>query len=103
MGKPPAIAYLKTSDALALKREFKGWAPRERDAKLSDLLDAISATNILYGGAAVLVNADFKRVALGYPNTAIGDTFLLLFTQGSWGLILVHRDIGPEEPVQFIF
>lgn len=105
LAEPPAIAYLKASDAMALskKGEFKGWAPEARDAKLSRLIDVINETPILYGAAAIVNNADFLRVASKHPDPKINDPFFFLFAQVLRGLIVAHRDLGPKEKVEFIF
>lgn len=77
------FAYLKASDAMALskKGEFRGWTPEARDAKPSHLIDVINETQILYGAAAIINNADFLRIASKHPDPKISDPFFFLFAQ----------------------
>ncbi|MGB8907603.1 MAG: hypothetical protein WCC84_02515 [Candidatus Cybelea sp.] len=103
LAEPPAISYLHTTDAMALKKDFKGWTEEERDAKLVRLIDVINDTDIIYGTAAVINNRDFQRVAMGHPDPRISDPSWFLFAQALRGLLITHRDLGPKDGVEFIF
>lgn len=103
LAEPPAIELLHTTDAMARKKDFKGWTEEARDAKLSKLIDVINDTDILYGAAAVINNRDFRRVAMDHPDPRISDPSWFLFAQVLRGLFLTHRDLGPKDNLEFIF
>jgi hypothetical protein len=103
LAEPPALEYLHTTDAMALKKQFRGWTEDARDAKLAKLIDVINNTDILYGAAAIINNQDFQRVATGHPDRRISDPFLFLFAQVLRGLLLAHRDLGPKDNLEFVF
>lgn len=56
----PRLGFYRTSDALALDGQFKGWSAEQRDARIEKLAALIPTANT-FGVAAHLSRLDFKE------------------------------------------
>lgn len=102
--EPPALEYLKMSNAFALKKQFKGWTEAERDAKIARLVDVITATPITYGTAVAMVNVDYLAEGKGaIDSTFMNDVFYYLFTNIMEMCLLHQQKEKIHEKVDFIF
>src|ERR1700686_4349470 len=99
----PAIPYFKMSNAFALTKEFKGWTPEDRDAKVDALVDVILGTGITYGVAIAMTNLDYVKVAKGATDSYLNAPQLFLFTSVIEACLIHQQHNGIHEKIEFIF
>jgi hypothetical protein len=100
---PPSIQYFKMTDAYALAREFEGWTTEARNKKVHALIDVITQTEILYGIAVALHNADYLGIAKDTIGMPFNDQFYFLFQSAIQQTFVYQFTAGITERVDFIF
>jgi hypothetical protein len=101
MAEEPALAYLKGKEANALDRNFKGWTPDERDAKIEKLIASIRKHDLIAISLAVNYR-DFNRI-LREPKGVFKNPYGIAFAHiAGWLMYSAHVKAEREE-IEMIF
>jgi Protein of unknown function (DUF3800) len=101
MREEPRLDYLKGKEANALDRNFKGWTPEQRDAKLEKLIAVIRKYDLIAISFAINYR-DFNRV-LREPKGVLKNPYGVAFAHVV-GWLMNSAQVKPErEEIELIF
>jgi len=98
-----AIAHLKMVEAFGLTGEFRGFSEKERDDKIYDLINVVNKYAALSAVCAIDGTAYQKLLAGGPAKTLDTPYFHACMTIMMQFVVGVRRNIGPANPIDFIF
>jgi len=98
----PEIKYLKMSEANALRGQFLGWSPEQRDQKLLRLFQLIRDTHSLSFEFTV-DTSDYLDMVTPYAPHALGSPYYSTTFGIISSLVRYLESRGVEEKVDFIF
>lgn len=99
-GRP--IAYLKMSEAKALRGEFRGWTRKQVRRKLARLVSVIHHFKPMSFHASVPRNADFERYKAAAPRGLVSPHFLCGFLTIS-GVARYFAEAPNECRIEYVF
>ncbi len=99
----PRLGYYRTSDALSLNGQFRGWTAHQRDARVLKLAKVVSDHKVM-GVAAHLYKSDFEEFFRSNFLPVYGDPYYLcaLYLISSTAEFLRANDFAPTK-LDFIF
>lgn len=100
--QPPAIAYLKMSDANALEGEFRGWNAKDRDEKLRGLARVIRHFEPRSIHASVSQSA-FRTIVAPVAPHGFSTPYSLCFPAMILPLAIRQANEGSKLTIDFIF
>lgn len=101
--KPPALPYLKMSQAKRLHDTFRGWSSADRDERIKQFTDVILAQKVMTANVFALYWDDFRRARDEHPEVADCHAYDMLFhgVMASVTRNLLKLDI--PQSVEFVF
>jgi len=102
LDKPPRLEYFKMKEAHALEGKFKGWSKRDRDARLTLLVNIIRE-HVLGSVSAVVRQTDFSDVLKGRIATPLDNPYWSMYHSIINSVFEWEIKNGIHEPVDFIF
>lgn len=102
LAEPPAISYLKMSEAQNRRDQFKGFSEKERNRKLHALADVV-AHHAPWGFHASVSTSDYRELIEPAAPFPIRTPYFLLFYAIVFGIARMHETLGITEPCDFVF
>ena len=100
--KPPAVKYFKMRECHALRGQFDGWDPTERDQRLAELVGIIkrTATASIF---ALVPRADFFAAMPKLDVRFTKSPYAVVYYALIWATLQSMKSSEITEPVDFIF
>lgn len=94
--------YLHTTDLTNFKRVYKTWTPVQRDALMTDLVEAIHATGRIAALGAIMSVDDYNSLS-SHDKTRLRDPFFPLFQEVMRGAALDTHFQPPDVKVKMVY